>query len=93
MTSKNESRENFFVENVCFYFVFSGHPGTNLNCNNPIYLFGCNIIGNRCTCEKVPVCGDEIPFMFSTRDECSVNLAVMLDHESSEHVQKGKRLY
>lgn len=39
------------------------------------------------------MCGDELPFMFSTRDECSVNLAVMLEHESSDGYQQGKKIF
>lgn len=60
-------------------------PGSEVLCSDPVRVLGCNMVGHHCKCSEVPVCpGEEAPFSFTSREECEMNLAVMLAHEQSD---------
>jgi hypothetical protein len=70
--------------------VFAGIPGSEVRCGDPIWVLGCNMVGHHCKCAEVPVCpGEEAPFSFTSREECEMNLAVMLAHEQSNAPPQG----
>lgn len=71
--------------------VFAGIPGSEVRCGDPVWVLGCNMVGHHCKCSEVPVCpGEEAPFSFTSREECEMNLAVMLAHEQSDAPQQGR---
>lgn len=55
-------------------------------------MLGCNMVGHHCKCAEVPVCPGESPFSFTSREECEMNLAVMLAHEQSDASAQGRAL-
>lgn len=71
--------------------VFAGIPGSEVLCIDPVRVLGCNMVGHHCKCSEVPVCpGEEAPFSFTSREECEMNLAVMLAHEQSDAPPQGR---
>lgn len=71
--------------------VFAGIPGSEVLCGDPVWVLGCNMVGHHCKCAEVPVCpGEEAPFSFTSREECEMNLAVMLAHEQSDAPPQGR---
>jgi hypothetical protein len=48
------------------------------------------MVGHHCKCSEVPVCPGESPFSFASREECDMNLAVMLAHEQSDAPVQGR---
>lgn len=75
-----------------FVIFVTGRPGNDGDCATPVLQSGCNIINNQCTCETVRTCRADAPFGFSSRDECELNLAVMLAHELLDVPSSGKLL-
>ncbi|GLG92622.1 Uncharacterized protein GBIM_00251 [Gryllus bimaculatus] len=61
-----------------------GTPGSDVRCADAVRQRGCNMVGHRCKCSEAPVCPGEAPFAFASRDECEMNLAVMLAHEQAD---------
>jgi len=59
-------------------------------CADPVWMLGCNMVGHHCKCAEAPVCPGESPFSFTSREECEMNLAVMLAHEQSEASAQGR---
>jgi len=70
--------------------LFPGIPGSVVLCADPVWVLGCNMVGHHCKCAEAPVCPGESPFSFTSREECEMNLAVMLAHEQSEASAQGR---
>jgi hypothetical protein len=70
--------------------VFAGIPGSEVLCGNPVWVLGCNMVGHHCNCAEAPVCPGETPFSFTSREECEMNLVVMLEHEQSDALPQGR---
>lgn len=52
-------------------------------------LSGCNIVDSTCRCERSKSCAESSPFNFKTRQECQMNLNVMLARKSAEDEDDG----
>lgn len=70
--------------------LFAGIPGSEVLCGDPVWMLGCNMVGHHCKCAEVPVCPGETPFSFTSREECEMNLVVMLAHEQSDALPQGR---
>lgn len=55
-----------------------------------VVVNGCNIVGPLCDCGRASLCPNEgRPFAFDTREECDLNLGVMLEGERQSY--EGER--
>ncbi|XP_014251612.1 insulin-like growth factor-binding protein 7 [Cimex lectularius] len=66
-------------------------PGTDVHCNSPENVSGCNVISGTCRCGSAPVCpGETSPYTFHDHNECSINLDVMKEHARQRDIEDLK---